>query len=61
VRQEIEPLLEAVAFVDELYFGGWNYSPLPGAPKQRDAFYRAQARIVRDFCRQHRITGSVGF
>jgi DNA repair photolyase len=59
VRQEIKPLLEAVAFVDELYFGGWNYSPLPGAFGDRDGFYREQARAVRAFCREHRIRGTV--
>jgi DNA repair photolyase len=61
VQQGIEPLLEAVAFVDELYFGGWNYSPLPGASDQRDSFYREQARAVRAFCRRHAIRGTVGF
>jgi len=60
VRQEIGPLLEAVAFADELYFGGWNYSPLPGAPAQRDAFYRAQARAVRAFCRARHVRAEVG-
>jgi DNA repair photolyase len=60
VRQEIGPLLEAVAFVDELYFGGWNYSPLAGAYAGRDSFYREQARAVRAFCRERRIRGTVG-
>jgi hypothetical protein len=59
VRQEIGPLLEAIAFVDELYFGGWNYSPLPGASVQRDRFYQSQAGTVRAFCRQHHIRGTV--
>jgi DNA repair photolyase len=59
VRQEIAPLLEAVAFVDELYFGGWNYSPLPGASAQRDSFYREQARAARVFCHQHHIRATV--
>jgi DNA repair photolyase len=59
VEQDVRPLLEAVAFVDELYFGGWNYSALAGACAGRDAFYREQGRIVRDFCREHRIRASV--
>jgi DNA repair photolyase len=59
VRQEIGPLLEAVAFVDELYLGGWNYSPLAGAWEHRDSFYGEQARTVRAFCRQHHIRGTV--
>ena len=60
VRQEIGPLLEAVGFVDELYFGGWNYSPLPGEPGRRDSFYHEQARIVRAFCRRQGIRATVG-
>ncbi len=59
VQQQVAPLLEAVAFVDELYFGGWNYSPLARAFPERDGFYREQAAIVRDFCRRRRIRGLV--
>jgi len=59
VEQEIRPLLEAVSFVDELYFGGWNYSPLAGAYPDRGAFYRDRGRIVRAFCRERGIRGSV--
>ena len=60
VRQDVEPLLETVAFVDELYFGGWNYSPLPGASAERDRFYRSQGRIVRAFCQRHHIDAMIG-
>jgi DNA repair photolyase len=59
VRQEIRPLLEKVGFVDELYFGGWNYSSLAGAYADRDAFYREQGRIVRAFCRERRVRSSI--
>src|SRR5512139_3823243 len=59
VRQEVGPLLEAVAFVDELYFGGWNYSQLPGRWPEREDFYRSQAKIVRAFCRQHHIHADI--
>jgi DNA repair photolyase len=58
-RQEIGPLLSAVAFVDELYFGGWNYSPLPGESAGRRSFYREQAHVVRAFCRAHQIRATV--
>ena len=60
VRQDVEPLLEAVAFVDELYFGGWNYSSLPGASRDPDGFYRSQGHIVRAFCEQHNIAAMIG-
>ncbi len=60
VRQEIAPLLSAVAFVDELHFGGWNYSTLPGDTTDCSAFYREQAQIVRAFCRTHGIRATVG-
>lgn len=59
LQQEIGPLLEAVAFVDELYFSGWNYSPLPGQPANRRAFYRQQARAVRAFCDHHHIRARI--
>jgi DNA repair photolyase len=59
VQQEVGPLLEAVAFVDELYFGGWNYSALARSSAERDGFYRSQGRIVRAFCRRHRIRATV--
>jgi hypothetical protein len=45
--------------VDELYFGGWNYSPLAGASAEPDAFYRSQARVVRAFCQQHHIQATI--
>lgn len=60
VRQDIGPLLDSVAFVDELYFGGWNYSPLPGTAAECRDFYRAQARIVRAFCGRHHIGATIG-
>jgi DNA repair photolyase len=59
VRQEVGPLLEAVAFVDELYFGRWHYSSLPGSSAECEDFYRSQERIVRAFCRQHRIVATL--
>jgi DNA repair photolyase len=55
VRQDVRSLLEAVAFVDELYFGRWNYSPLAARSAECEEFYRSQGRIVRDFSRQHHI------
>lgn len=60
VQQDLRPLLESVAFVDELYFGGWNYSPLPARTPDRRAFYREQARVVRSFCHEHRIRAVMG-
>jgi DNA repair photolyase len=53
VKQEIEPLLDAVAFVDAIYFGGWNYSAFTGKYEGRDEFYAEQSRKVRAFCRKH--------
>ena len=59
VRQDVVPLLEAVAFVDELYFGRWNYSPLAGRSAEDEDFYHSQGRIVRAFCRQHHIRATI--
>ncbi len=59
VEQEVLPLLEAVGFVDELYFGGWNYSALARRYPDRERFYREQGRLVRGFCREHGISATV--
>ncbi len=53
--QDLKQLLEAVAFVDELYFSGWNYNPQARRFPGREAFYRDQTRFVRKFCREHGI------
>lgn len=60
VRQDLEALLDAVRFVDELYFGGWNYSRLPGTASECQAFYRSQAGVVRAFCARRGIRASIG-
>lgn len=55
IQQNIEPILKAVSFADELYFGGWNYSPITGKYPNREDFYSAQAAKVQAFCCKHRI------
>ena len=53
--QEILPLLEAVGFVDSIYFSGWNYSPLARQFPDPEAFYAGQAAIVKSFCKERGI------
>jgi DNA repair photolyase len=55
IQQNIEPMLESVAFVDALYFGGWNYSPITGKYPNRAEFYAEQAAKVQAFCLKHHI------
>jgi DNA repair photolyase len=55
IRQDLNALLEAVGFVDAVYFGGWNYSPLAGKYPDRSGFYAEQATKVRAFCQEHGI------
>ncbi|HEY5657148.1 MAG TPA: radical SAM protein [Myxococcota bacterium] len=55
IEQDLAELLEAVAFVDEIYFSGWNYNPVVRKNGDPAAFYRAQAAVVRRFCRRHGI------
>jgi DNA repair photolyase len=55
IKQDLDGLLEAVAFVDDLYFGEWNYNPAAGTYPDRAGFYAQQARKVRAFCRKHGI------
>ncbi|MGA2507778.1 MAG: radical SAM protein [Chitinispirillaceae bacterium] len=55
VRQDFGALLEAVAFVDSIYFGGWNYSPLARKYPDRAGFYAEMATKVKSFCHHHGI------
>lgn len=54
-KQDIAALVNAVAFVDSLYFGGWNYSTAAEKYPDRTAFYEEQSRIVKALCRKHNI------
>jgi DNA repair photolyase len=53
--QDLPTLLGSIAFVDHLYFSGWNYNPRATECQDREGFYRRQSAIVRQFCREHRI------
>jgi hypothetical protein len=44
--------LEAVGFVDSLYFGAWNYSALTKKFPDRAGFYEACTAKVKRFCRE---------
>jgi DNA repair photolyase len=59
-EQELDAVLEAVSFVDELYFGGWNYSSKASAFEDREGFYEACRQKVRRFCLRHRIECGCG-
>jgi DNA repair photolyase len=50
MEQDLDEILDAVAFADSLYFGGWNYSPLTRAFPDREGFYEECARKARSFC-----------
>jgi len=51
LRQDFEALLEAVGFVDSIFFSGWNYNPVAGQYPDREGFYAGLARKARAFCR----------
>jgi DNA repair photolyase len=53
--QDLGEILEAVGFVDSLYFGGWNYNAQAKKFPDRDGFYRACAAKARRFCRERGI------
>jgi DNA repair photolyase len=55
IDQDLLELLEAVAFVDEIYFSGWNYNPIVRKFAEPAKFYSEQAETVRRFCGRHRI------
>lgn len=55
LKQDLAAILETVAFVDAVYFSGWNYNPEAGQYPGRKAFYAGQIRIVEEFCARRRI------
>jgi DNA repair photolyase len=55
LEQDFQALLEAVAFVDSMYFGGWNYNPVTGKYPDREGFYALLAGKTEAFCRAHGI------
>ena len=50
IEQDLRVMLEAVAFADHVFFGGWNYTRRVSGYSGAGAFYREQAAIVRRFC-----------
>ena len=55
IKQDFKALLNAVAFVDSIYFSGWNYNPATGKYPDREVFYKGLARELKTFCRRHGI------
>ncbi len=60
INQNLEEILEAVKFTDEIYFGGWNYNPLVRQYRYFHEFYGKQAELVGSFCREYGITCTTG-
>jgi DNA repair photolyase len=59
IEQDLRALLEAVAFVDRVFFGGWNYNHRVTDYPDAVAFYREQVAIVRRFCEMNGIEREV--
>ncbi len=49
-EQELQPVLEAISFTDQIVFGRVHYDRRTSAYKDLDAFYRRTAEQVRTFC-----------
>jgi DNA repair photolyase len=58
--QDLSEILAEVAFVDHIYFSGWNYNPRVGRDRATEAFYLGQSSIVRRFAAQHGIDCQIG-
>jgi DNA repair photolyase len=61
--QDLGEILDAIGFVDELYFGPWNYNSKAGKFEGREEFYRVAFEQVRRFCKKRKIRfagGSLG-
>lgn len=55
IEQDLNDLLEKVAFTDKIIFGRTNYNKEISAFKAHRAFYNEQAELVVDFCKERNI------
>ena len=55
IEQDIVELLDAVGFVDRIVFGRTHYSKVVSAYPSHKSFYDQQARVVEQYCKEHRI------
>ncbi len=60
IVQDLSAVLAEVAFVDHIYFSGWNYNPRVSRDGATEAFYHAQSRSVRRFCAGREIECEIG-
>jgi DNA repair photolyase len=60
VEQDLGSILEAVGFVDEIFFGPWNYNDRVRKFTGYQEFYSKQAVLVRKFCKDHGIKCETG-
>ena len=54
-EQELQPILDAVSFVDRIVLGHVHYGRRTSAYENLDAFYRGAAEQVREFCAENGI------
>lgn len=55
IEQDLNHILEMVAFTDKIIFGRTNYSKEISAFTKHRTFYNEQAELVVNFCREHDI------
>lgn len=55
VEQDLGAILSELAFVDEIYFGGWNYNAAVKKYPPHEEFYRAKTEEAAAFCRERDI------
>ena len=55
IQQDLNVILEALAFTDKVIFGRTNYSKEVSAYKEHKAFFTEQAQMVIAFCEEHNI------
>lgn len=56
LEQELQPILEAVSFVNRIVFGRVHYDRRTSSYEDLDAFYHDAAAQVRRFCDEHGIS-----
>jgi DNA repair photolyase len=59
LRQDLEEILRSVEFVDEIWFGRWNYNNQVKQFQDFQMFYGNQVAFVSHFCKEHNIQCSL--
>ncbi|MBF0518734.1 MAG: radical SAM protein [Nitrospirae bacterium] len=56
IRQDLTKILDAVSFVNEIWFGRLNYNKKVSKFKFYKEFYKSQVEFITEFCKKNKIS-----